>query len=999
MPLVTRARRTACLAGATALAATLLLAQPVQAASGHVVINEVYGGGGNSGAPYTHDFVELLNPGPTTVDLAGYTLSYYSASGNLGNTCTLSGSVPAGGHFLVQQAKGAGGAAPLPTPDALCTASMSATAGSVQLAGPDGAVVDLVGFGGATKVEGTSAPAASNTTSVTRTNGRDTDDNAADFVAGPPTPQNAGSSGTPSGGPSSTPTPTSGPTTTTPTSGPTSTTTPTGGPTATTSPTGPTTPPTSATVTIAQIQGAGAVTPLLGTTVTTTGVVTASYPTGGFNGFYLQTPGSGGRTKTAADASDGVFVYTGSAPTVKIGDCYDVTGTAAEYNGLTQLTQPKLVARSGCAAVTPTPLTAVPVTDADKEAYEGMLVLPQGDYTISNNYQLNQYGQLGLAAGTDPLWQATDRVVPAEAAAFEAEQLKRAITLDDGSSWDYLRNPAAQQSPLPYLSQATPMRTGSQVRFTAGVILDYRFQWNYQPTGQVVGAKADFLSSENTRPSAAPAVGGDTRIASMNVLNYFTDLGQDEPGCKAYKDMTGTPVGSDGCLVRGAYTPAALADQQAKIVSALATLDADVVGLMEVENSARFNHDRDAALRTLTAALNARAGAEVYAYVPSPAVLPVSEDVIRTALIYKKERVTPVGPSIIQDSPSFANARQPLGQRFQRTGGQSFVVLVNHFKSKGSGDDDGTGQGLSNPSREAQARDLTAWVSTVFGDEAAFLVGDFNAYSKETPAQIIEAAGYTDLVRRFNPRSTSYQYSGRLGSLDHAYTNAKGLAMVTGADDLDINGDESVAMQYSRRRYNTVDFYEPTMDASSDHDPVVVGMKAVKVPVTPVVSSYQSCTAFGFTATPYEPGDQLRIDGTWNGQAQLTTVPLTDAGWYSGSKPTWTQATAVVVRGGQALEQTRVSITQKPECRPTVKARTSLWSVSFAESSIQPGDQLRVTGFWHGRERQVTVPSTQAGWATGFDPTWGTVSAVVVRDGVVLEDSRATVTNWWWGLR
>ena len=128
----------------------------------------------------------------------------------------------------------------------------------------------------------------------------------------------------------------------------------------------------------------------------------------------------------------------------------------------------------------------------------------------------NQYGQLGLAVGDAPLFQATDVVAPgATADAYEAANLAKYITLDDGSSWDYLRNATATGSPLPYLSAATPRRTGSQLTFTAPVILDYRFQWNYQPTGQVVGAAdADVpVSSENDRETAAPSVGGGAQLA------------------------------------------------------------------------------------------------------------------------------------------------------------------------------------------------------------------------------------------------------------------------------------------------------------------------------------------------------------------------------------------------------------------------------------------------------------------------------------------------------
>lgn len=584
------------------------------------------------------------------------------------------------------------------------------------------------------------------------------------------------------------------------------------------------------TVSIAEIQGPDSASPLTGARVQTRGVVTANYPSGGFDGFYLQTPGSGGLLKKAGEASDGIFVY-GRTDVVR-GDCYLVTATVSEFRGSTQLTDASLTKQTGdCAPAKPVRLRTVPGTDAAKERYEGMLVRPMGAHTITNNYQLNQYGQVGLTPGRQPLRTATDVVVPELAAEFEAAQQSRYITLDDGSSWDYLRNPTAQDSPLPYLSRATPMRANSTLYFTQPVVLDYRFQWNYQPLSQVVGHEQRVVRTVNDRPAMAPAVGGDLQLATFNVLNYFTDLGQDEQGCAAYLDRDGNPVTANYCQVRGAYTPTALRDQQRKIVSAINGLDAEVVALMEVENSAALSyaaHPRDRALSTLVDALNADAAdkGDPWALVPSPLVTPTGEDIIRTAFIYKPSAVTPRGVSEILLDGSFANARYPLAQRFGPAdgSGREFVAVANHFKSKGSGADDGTGQGNANPSREAQARALTEWVNGAWAKDPVFLMGDFNAYSKETPVQIIENAGFTNTVARFSSAST-YQYDGRLGSLDHVFANEAAAELVTGAGVWDINADESVALQYSRRNNNIVDFYSPGPYAASDHDPALIGVR------------------------------------------------------------------------------------------------------------------------------------------------------------------------------
>lgn len=778
----------------------------------HPLINEVYGGGGNSGATLTHDFVELVNPTSETISLDGYVVEYYGATGNRGNRCTLSGSVAPVGHFLVQQAKGAGGTQALPTPDATCGANMSGTKGSVQLVGPDGTVVDLVGYGAAAKAEGKPTKALSNTTSAQRGGLEDTDDNSADFVIGTPSPMNSASTPAPStpGTPDQTASPTPSGSAT---------------PTASETPTGQTS--------IADIQGTTDTSPMVGKVVTTTGVVTAVYPKGGFNGLYIQTPGSGGVAKTPTDASDGIFVHSAKAASAyTAGQCVVVSGEVSEFNGLTEINGTSVTETKGCADVKPVKLATLPRTDAQREAYESMLVEPQGTYTISNNYQLNQFGTVGLAFGTEPLYQGTEVARPGEdAKKVEDENRARSINLDDGASWNYQTNDEAKNSPLPYLSQDTPMRTGSHVGFTRPVIMDYRFGWNFQPTGMVSGAQSPHspITTTNDRPAKAPSFDSDLKLASFNVLNYFTDLGKDEDGCKAYTDRTGTPVTANFCTVRGAYTREAFHDQQAKIVTAINGLDADVVALMEVENSASITYlpgqPRDKALAHLVDELNKAAGSQVWGYVASPTVVPPHEDVIRTAFIYRLDSVRPEGPSLILMDDAYANARQPLAQKFVAKDVRgSFVAVANHFKSKGSGEDDGTGQGKSNPSRTAQAQALIDWSAKEFAGEPVFLLGDFNAYGMEDPVMKIKDAGYTEVVEQLAPGASTFQYGGRLGSLDHIFANAAAMRMVSGAGVWDINADESIAMQYSRRNYNLTDFHTSGPWAASDHDPALVGI-------------------------------------------------------------------------------------------------------------------------------------------------------------------------------
>ena len=224
-----------------------------------------------------------------------------------------------------------------------------------------------------------------------------------------------------------------------------------------------------------------------------------------------------------------------------------------------------------------------------------------------------------------------------------------------------------------------------------------------------------------------------------------------------------TCTGPNGELgPRGAADDTDLARQQAKIVKAINGLKADVVSLEEIENSAKFGEDRDAAVSTLVDALNAEAGAGTWKFVPSPSTAgdQADEDVIRTAFIYRAARVEPIGESVIDDASVFDVARDPLAQAFEPVGGTKysrFVVIVNHFKSKGSGPDDGTGQGDSNPQRVAQAEELVDFADRMkshLGTDKVFLSGDFNAYTREDPLQKLYDAGYTDIGSDSRPTST-----------------------------------------------------------------------------------------------------------------------------------------------------------------------------------------------------------------------------------------------------
>jgi hypothetical protein len=182
---------------------TVSLSGSVTAPAAKVVVNQVYGGGGNSGSVFSNDFIELFNDDDTAVNLTGWSVQYAGATGASWQVTSLTGTIPPHGYFLVAESAGATPSTPLPTPDVTGAIAMSATSGKVLLsnstaaqtrANPSGpTVIDLMGYGStATGFEGAPAPVLTNSTADLRTpDGQDTNNNSTDFVAGTPNPRNS----------------------------------------------------------------------------------------------------------------------------------------------------------------------------------------------------------------------------------------------------------------------------------------------------------------------------------------------------------------------------------------------------------------------------------------------------------------------------------------------------------------------------------------------------------------------------------------------------------------------------------------------------------------------------------------------------------------------------------------------------------------------------------------------------------------------------------------
>jgi hypothetical protein len=962
-----------------AMVSAVLPVQSAQALSADIVISQVYGGGGNSGATYTHDFIELFNRGIAPVSLEGWSVQYASATGtgNFGSSATQITELPAiflapGQYFLIQEAQGSGGTTALPPPDVIDASpiALSGTGGKVALVmsamtlGCNGystpctsdqlaLIKDLVGWDGANFYETAAAPATTNTTAISRnSNGcAETDNNASDFTAGAPVPRNTstplnlcsappaasltindvsaseGNSGTSSFDFTvslSAPASAGGVTFDIATQDDSATvadndyvaqslmgqTIPEGlsnyvfsvlvNGDAVSEPDESffvnVTNVAGADVVDAQglgtitnddvdfcalpftpiytIQGSGPITPIPGT-VTTQGVVVGDFEgTAAASGFYLQDLSGDGDAAT----SDGIFVYTGSSDLVSVGQVVRVTGYARERfnqttlngsNSNTSAVPAANIVQCGSGSVEPIDVT-MPFASLDfPERYEGMLVRFPQSLVIAEYFNYDRFGEIVLSLplpGEMRPFTGTaidEPGAPANGRTF-ANSLRR-ITLDDAQS---AQNPATLRHPngLPFTLD-NRFRGGDTVQNAVGV-LGYDFNlYRIVPTGP-----ADY-AAVNPRPAAPEPVGGSLRVAAMNTLNYF--ITPDYPTGNPLDNKCG-PLNNVECRGWDSDQVDELTRQRTKLLAALAGLDADIIGLNELENSTGVEPLADIV-----------AGLPGYAYINTGTI---GTDAIKVGLIYRTAKVAPVGEFQILDSTVDSRfidtkSRPVLAQSFQdlSTGG-IFTVAVNHLKSKGSTCDDigdfdaGDGQGNCNGTRTLAAQALVDWLATDptgSGDPDFIIMGDLNSYAMEDPITAIKSAGYTNLINHFQGTyAYSYTFDGQAGYLDHALANASLFPQVAGAADWHINSDEPDVLDYdtSFKPPSQDALYEPNSSRSSDHDPLVVGLNVCDaiaptfdaVSVTPNVlwpanHKYVNVTATVVVSDNFDPNPTVEL--------------------------------------------------------------------------------------------------------------------------------------------
>ena len=739
--------------------------------SSDVVISEVYGGGGNSGAPFRNDFIELSNKGTAAVSLAGWSVQYAGATGTTFATTALTGSIAPGGFYLVAEAAGTGTtAAPLPTPDVVGTIAMSAAGGKVALVNVGTAltgcaaacstvagVVDFVGYGAANDAAGGHpTPATSNTTSAQRTLSpfTNTGDNLADFTVTAPTPKAAGA--TPPAGTdcSLTPTPAEcvpGPRT------------------------------------VQDVQGDGFVSPLDKTTVDkVAGIVTAVRTSGRTRGFWIQqTAPDAARTS----ASSALFVFSSSVvPTV--GDAVLVTGAVSDFYALRSGENVSTTANLSTTEITPTTVTTVSKGNPVPAA---LILSPT---TVPDTYapvvaggNVESITTVNPAATAMEFWEAHEgmlvqvsdaRVVGPGKPRFgeiyvTTKPADHATPRGGAYLGGYADVPTGRLRVSPTNGLVPAANVGDELTGVTSGPVDWSSFGGYGIAATTLGAYRDnHLAGSTARPAAVDQLS----VATYNVENL-------------------APGDADAKYARLA----------AGVVTNLKS--PDVITLEEIQDNSGATNDgtvaAEATLGRLTAAI-AAAGGPAYT---SSEIDPVDGrdggqpgGNIRVAFLYNAGRVTLV-PGTRGDSttavtalrtpdgtaglslnpgrvdptnPAWTSSRKPLAGEFLFRG-KKVIIVANHFNSKG-GDQSADGR-FQPPNRSSevqrgqQATVLNTFVKQVLAaDPGANIViaGDLNDYPFSAPVQRLtdNGATLTDLISTLpvNERYT-YVFNGVSQVLDH----------------------------------------------------------------------------------------------------------------------------------------------------------------------------------------------------------------------------------------
>ncbi|MEM8535695.1 MAG: ExeM/NucH family extracellular endonuclease [Chloroflexota bacterium] len=545
---------------------------------------------------------------------------------------------------------------------------------------------------------------------------------------------------------------------------------------------------------IPSIQGNGPNSPRLGDQVTIQGIVTGDFQGAeALEGFFVQDPEGDGDPTT----SDGIFVFVPPANPlapidVQVGELVRITGVVREANMRTEIDFVSTL--DVCEESTPIEPVSVDMpldTPDDFERYESMLITIAEPLTVSDNAWLGRNGQITLSAEGRMYAPTSDQQNLSD------HNVRRSFVLDDGSNTDF-------PNPIPYLGEENTLRSGDITTGITGIfdqgqmgLESFNIGYRLHPTA------APAFTNINLRSIAPESVGGNVTVASWNVGHFFTTIDD----------------GTNGAL--GADSVEEFERQRTKLIVTLDRMNTGVVGLVGIENNT-------VALDNLVRGLNERRGAPVYAAIAAPDL--TGTTATQVALLYQPALVTPIGSAQRSYNPLFTHP--PLAQSFQvNSNDATFTVVVNHLHPRTqcpSSDNDpnaDTGQGCWNLLRTEQANTLNEFAETLMSSSNVLLIGDFNAYSRETPLHVLETNGFVNQIAQHTPLAERYTsvINAQAGYLDHVLTNTSLSSQVSGVTIWHINADEPAVLDYNTEG-KVQDLYTPTPYRASPYDPVIVGL-------------------------------------------------------------------------------------------------------------------------------------------------------------------------------
>lgn len=407
-------------------------------------------------------------------------------------------------------------------------------------------------------------------------------------------------------------------------------------------------------------------------------------------------------------------------------------------------------------------------TTSDLGRYVGQYVTFTNDFYVCNNYNDN------YKISPRRIYTPTNQVFPQDSAYYLYKQLNKNGTVALNGVTSYHRMGERLRNMTVYVNSTNTL-TLQSCTWVGNSRNDLR-----------PGINMDEIDMRGTH---------SLLVCGMNLEYYLVE-------------NLGTGYGPDNAMEHS--------KQRTKVSKALATINADIFGLVEIEQG-------QSALSEIAGDLTANTG-RTFTFINDGGSS--NSSFTKSGFVYCSETVRPIGPFRYTNT---GVARRKYMQLFEEIAtGERFVYSINHFKAKsgassatGDNVDMGDGQGAYNGTRKLEAQAVLSLFSSnqpTFNDPDLLIMGDLNAYGKEDPIMILINGGMTDLHREFHADSSySYTYHGEAGYLDHALSSDELLPQVTGMTVFHINSDEQDDYTYDSSS-------DTTMFRCSDHDPVIVGL-------------------------------------------------------------------------------------------------------------------------------------------------------------------------------